>query len=294
MKVRTFSIVAGSMVCNAHCPFCVAHMTPKNGIDKKEPSVNWRNFKKACQLARDGGCSTAMITSKGEPTIFPEQVTQFLKALEAYNFPVVELQTNGILIADGKTNRISDQHLKDWYEAGLTTVAVSICHYDSEKNKQIYMGTGSKPYIDLPALIAKLHKYGFSVRLAVVMLKGFIDSIEEVEKMVAFAKQHGVEQLTLRPVSKPDKSENEDIFKWTSEHHVEPTLEGAVNEHLSKIGTAILDLAHGATVYDVDGQNVCITNCLTVQPDSDELRQLIFFPDGHARYAWQYSGAIIF
>ena len=113
MKVRTFSIVAGSMACQARCPFCVAHMTPKNGIGSKAPDINWRNFKKACQFARDGGCSTAMITSKGEPTIFPDQVSEFLQNLAPFNFPVIELQTNGLLIADGPGNKVTDQHLKD-------------------------------------------------------------------------------------------------------------------------------------------------------------------------------------
>lgn len=294
MKVRTFSIVAGSMACNARCPFCVAHMTPRNDVGTKEPAVKWRNFAKACQFARDGGCSTAMITSKGEPTIFPEQVTKFLRACQPFNFPVVELQTNGIFIADeAHPKHITDEQLKDWYDAGLTTVAVSVSHYDAEKNKQIYMG-GKKDYIDLPMLIAKLHKFGFSVRLAVVMVKGYIDSKEEVDKMIAFAKAHKVEQLTLRPVTKPDESENEAIFRWTSEHHVAEALIPEVNAHLLERGNKLLELAHGATVYDVEGQNVCMTNCLTVEPEADELRQVIFFPDGKLRYAWQYSGAIIF
>lgn len=293
MKVRTFSIVAGSMACQARCPFCVAHMTPKNGIGSKAPDINWRNFKKACQFARDGGCSTAMITSKGEPTIFPDQVSEFLQNLAPFNFPVIELQTNGLLIADGPGNKVTDQHLKDWYDAGLTTVAISVSHYDADKNKEIYMA-GKKDYMDLPALIAKLHRFGFSVRLAVVMVKGYIDSVAEVEKMIAFAQANKVEQLTFRPVTKPDKSENEAIFKWTSEHHVPAELEGELNKHLLSVGSPVLELAHGATVYDVRGQNVCMTNCLTIQPDNDELRQVIFFPDGHLRYAWQYSGAVIF
>ena len=293
MKVRTFSIVAGSMACQARCPFCVAHMTPKNGIGSKAPDINWRNFKKACQFARDGGCSTAMITSKGEPTIFPDQVSEFLQNLAPFNVPVIELQTNGLLIADGPGNKVTDQHLKDWYNAGLTTVAISVSHYDADKNKEIYMA-GKKDYMDLPALIAKLHRFGFSVRLAVVMVKGYIDSVAEVEKMIAFAQANKVEQLTFRPVTKPDKSENEAIFKWTSEHHVPAELEGQLNKHLSSVGNSVLELAHGATVYDVRGQNVCMTNCLTIQPDNDELRQVIFFPDGHLRYAWQYSGAVIF
>lgn len=294
MKVRTFSIVAGSMACNAQCPFCVAHMTPANGLGSKEPEVNWRNFEKACQLARDGGCSTAMITSKGETTLFPEQVTKFLKALQSHRFPVVEIQTNGIFMADeSPTSRVTEQHLKDWYEAGLCTVAISVVHWDPEKNKQVYMG-GKKPYFDLPRLIERLHKLGFSVRLAVTMVKGYIDSVETVKEMIDWSRKHKVEQLTFRPVAKPDRSENKKVFQWTSDNQVPANLEAELNKHLSTVGSELLTLAHGATVYDVDGQNVCVTNCLTVQPDSDELRQLIFFPDGKLRYAWQHAGAIIF
>jgi hypothetical protein len=40
MKILTFSIVAGSMACNARCDFCVAGMTPPNGIGPKEPEVD--------------------------------------------------------------------------------------------------------------------------------------------------------------------------------------------------------------------------------------------------------------
>jgi hypothetical protein len=52
-------------------------------------------------------------------------------------------------------------------------------------------------------------------------------------------------------------------------------------------------LPHGADVYDFRGQNVCLNNCLT-PPNSEEIRQIIFFPDGHLRYDWVYEGAIIF
>src|ERR1700733_442661 len=158
--IQTFSIVAGSLACNARCPFCVAPMTPANGLGTKEPTVNWRNFRKAARYAANGRCQTAMITSKGEPTIFPEQITKFLQELVPYDFPVIEMQTNGLLIAEGK--KVTDQHLKDWYDLGLTTVAISVVHYEAAKNKEVY--TPHRPsYIDLPALIQKLHSFGFSV-----------------------------------------------------------------------------------------------------------------------------------
>lgn len=289
MKILTFSIVAGSMACNARCAFCVAGMTPPNGVGTKEPEVNWRNFRKAARLARDGGCSTAMITSKGEPTIFPAQVTRFLEELVPFDFPISELQTNGLLIAEG---RISDEVLQKWWDLGLTTVALSVVHYDNAKNQSIY--TPKKAYPDLVALIAKLKKFKFTVRLATVMVKGYLDSVDEMQKMIAFARENSVDQLTFRPVTKPEKSENEAIFTWTSEHAVGEDLIKASNDWLQSNGDPLLQLAHGATVWDVDGQNVCMTNCLTVQPTSEELRQLIFFPDGAARYTWQHSGSRIF
>jgi molybdenum cofactor biosynthesis enzyme MoaA len=292
-SIKTFSIVAGSMACNARCQFCVAGMTPANGIGTKEPAVNWRNFRKAAQYARDGSCSTAMITSKGEPTIFPDQISKFLEELKPFNFPVIEMQTNGLLIAEGK--KVTDAHLKAWYENGLTTVAISVVHYDAAKNKEVY--TPHKPsYIDLPALIKKLHDFGFGVRLAVVMVKGYLDTVEEIAKMIDFARTNKVEQLTIRPVTKPEESESEGaaIFKYTMEHHVDNAFIQKVNDMLLAGGHVIEQLAFGATVYDYKGQNVCMTNCLTVGPAQNELRQVIFFPDGHLRYAWQYSGAIIF
>ena len=290
-EIATFSIVAGSLACNARCPFCVAPMTPANGIGTKEPTINWRNFAKAAQYARDGRCSTAMITSKGEPTIFPDQVTKFLEKLQPFNFPIIEMQTNALLIAEGK--KVTDAHLQQWYDLGLTTIAISIVHYEATKNREIY--TPHKlEYIDLPAVLAKLHAVGFSVRLAVVLVKGYLDSVDEIKNMVAFAKANKVEQLTMRPVTKPDESENESIFKWTSEHHVTTDFVNEVNMLLKAGGHVIDELAHGATVYDYQGQNVCMTNCLTIATSEHELRQVIFYPDGHLRYAWQYSGAVIF
>jgi molybdenum cofactor biosynthesis enzyme MoaA len=265
-------------------------MTPKNGLTTKEPDVNWQRFRKACRLARDGGCSTAMITSKGEPTIFPDQITSFLKVLAEYDFPIVEMQTNGLLIAEGK--KVTDEHLTTWAKLGLTTIAISVVHYDAEKNKSIY--TKNRPYMDLPALIDKLHRFGFSVRLTTILAKGYIDSVDELGKMLDFARTNKVEQLTATPVTKPDESENAQIFSWTAQHALDTEQFGAIRDWVHAKGSMVLELAHGARVFDMDGQNLCLSNCITVDPNAKEMRSIIFFPDGKVRYAWQYSGAILF
>jgi len=290
MRIQTFSILAGSEACNARCPFCISKMTPPLGAQLKEPEVNWRNFKIACRLAARCGTTTAMLTGKGEPTLFPEQITKYLRALAEFPFPIIELQSNGIRLIEQPD--VYDEHLRGWYDLGLTTIAISIAHYLPEKNRSIYL-PHRKEYIDLPALVHKLHGYGFSVRLACVLADGFIDGRQGLQDLLAFAREHQVEQLTIRPVNKPSRSRSEEADNWTSQHHLRPEQMDDIRSFLEENGALLMTLIHGARVYDVGGQNVCLTDSLTIDSRSDDLRQLIFFPDGHLRYDWQYPGAIL-
>ena len=290
MKIQTFSIVAGSEACNAQCPFCVSKMTASLGVELPEPAVNWRNFKIACRIAKQSGVNTAMFTGKGEPTVFPKQITRFLDEMAEFAFAPIELQTNGILISE-KSEKYHG-HLKDWYDRGMTTIAVSIVHFDPEKNRQIYV-PHKKSYIDLSGLIKFLHDCDFSVRLTCILCDRFIDSKEKLQTLIKFAQEQGVEQLTVTPVNKPDQTDNTEVWEWTNSHHLADNQKTDIMNYLENHGTRILKLSHGAIVYDINGQNVCMGNCLNVNPDTEELRNLIFFPDGHLRYYWQYPGSII-
>ena len=290
MRIQTFSILAGSEACNARCPFCISKMTPPLGVRLREPEVNWRNFRIACRLAERCGVTTAMLTGKGEPTLFPEQITRYLQALAEFQFPIIELQTNGLLLIEQADAYA--QHLRDWYDLGLTTIAVSVAHYLPEKNRSIYL-PHREAYIDLLALIRILHESGFSVRLACVMADGFIDDRQSLRALIAFAREHRVEQLTVRPVKKPSNNRGEQVYDWTAQHRLRREQLDEIRHFLEQDGALLMTLVHGARVYDVDGQNVCLTDSLTIDAESDDLRQLIFFPDGHLRYDWQYPGAIL-
>ncbi len=289
MKIQTFSIIAGSEACNARCPFCISKMTPSQGVTLKTPTVNWRNFRIGAQLAKQCGVTTAMLTGKGEPTLFPDQITQYLEELKPFHFPFLELQTNGILLYEQWEKYLP--YLKKWYELGMTMIAISIVHYDAEKNREIYVPYRKK-YSDLPVLIARLHEIGFSVRLTCILAEGYIDDVEKLEKLIAFAQEHKVEQLKISPVNKPEESRDSGVEKWTATHFLKPEHVSAIQTFLLQHGTLVMTLAHGALVYDVQGQNVCLSSCLTIEPNGD-IRQLIFFPDGHLRYDWQYKGAVL-
>lgn len=289
MNIQTFSIVAGIAACDARCPYCVSKMTGIKNLGFKELKINWRNFNKACRLAQISRVPTVLITSKGEPLLYPEQLTDYLIHLKKYNFPFIELQTNGLLL-DYKFARYQ-KYLKEWYRLGLGLIAISIVHDDSLKNKAIY--TPNKDYINLERLIKRLHYLGFSVRLSCTLLKGYIDSPQKVQKMAKFAQKLGIEQLSLRPVTRPLVSEDLKVYQWVGKHMLENYQIERIGKFLDKKGNRLVTFGHGSVLYDLGGQNVCLTNALTIKPETSDIRQLIFFPDGHLRFDWQFKGAIL-
>lgn len=289
MKIQTFSIVAGTEACNARCPFCVSKMTVPNGVVLKPIPINFQRFEIACKLAEKWGATTAMLTGKGEPTLFPEQVQAYLGAMNG-RFPIVELQTNGLWLAED--NPKVNHFLTEWKKCGLEMIAISVVHYTPEKNRQIYTPY-KKDYIDLVALINKLHKFGYSVRISTILTRGYIDSIAEVKNMIDFCKRHKVEQLKFNPVTVPTVSRDDEAADWTRTHVLSEWGLEKIKEHLRAKGTKLMELLHGGVIYDYEGQNVCMYNCLTRDASKEDIRQLIFFPDGHIRYDWEYAGAII-
>jgi len=285
MKFQTFTIVCGTTACQASCPMCISAMTPTDGL---APQINWRNFKIAKELAKKSGVSTVMITGKGEPTLWVATLDSYIENLQG--FPIIELQTNGI----GLT-KFPEFKLQNWYDAGLTTIVISICHWKDERNKEIYLHHRNEAYPPLVNTVKLLHDIGFSVRLNCILLKDYVALTYTVEELIAFAKKNGVEQLTLMPVNAPKESKNEGVANWVAEHKLSTEQLTRIENMLDTDGTPLMDLAHGARVFDYKGQNVCLSNCLSTVRYRDEsvMRNLIFMPDGHLRYDWQHTGAII-
>lgn len=286
MHFQNFSIVIGTRACNAECPFCISRQTGLFGTPK---DINFRNFHIACELAKKANTTTVLLTGKGEPTLYPKNITAILCELKRYNFPLVEIQTNGINLAN---ETIEDDVLKKWYELGLTTIALSVVHYQSADNNQIYRPTDST-YFDLSDLIKKLHKIGFSVRLCVMLLKGYIDSPKKVQEMIYFAESTKTEQLTFRNITSSETTEDDAVTKWTKENALSNEQLTEIVEYIKNKGVLLYHLMHGMDVYDINGQNVCLGNCLTMDPTQNDFRQLIFFPDGSLYWDWQYKGARI-
>jgi len=282
MKIQAMSVLVGGTACNASCPFCISKQTPTCDMEERHLR-NSRNLLNACLLAERSGCVTALLTGKGELTLYHKQLFQVLSVVNG-RFPFIELQTNGISLAQDW----DDEDLKILYLNGVTTVSVSMAHYNRAFNKKIY--SPNKEYIDHIQLFKRLNCVGFTIRISCMAMKNGICNPDEIQKMIEFCRQNRVKQLTIRPINYSGES---DSAKWTQENTLTQEELENINDWIVNNCTPILRLAHGDTVYDYKGQNVCWASCLTTNKDDEEIRQIIVFPDGTIRFDWKYEGAVL-
>jgi pyruvate-formate lyase-activating enzyme len=293
MKIQTFSIVAGTRACDARCPFCVSKMTGFAELPGSR-AIDERNFRKAALLAERAGTTTVLFTGKGEPTLYPEEISEYLRLLQSHSFPLIELQTNALAIGRLARDRdsgtkLTAEHLGEWYSLGLDTIAISAVDVRTEPNREVY----AEDYPDLATTVGALHDLGFSVRLCIMMARGFVDSPERLQEVIEFCHEQRVDQLTARPIRRPESSKSAATSDWVARRGMEDAASDAVYRWVADRGTHILSLMHGARVYDVGGQNVCISDCLTVEPEEANIRTLIFYSNGRIAYSWQYEGAVL-
>ncbi len=292
MKFQTMSLVAGTKACNAQCPFCVSRMTETNKGCDVLIELNIRNLRKAVQIAERCGITNVLITGKGEPTLYPNQIYTYLAELEG-RFPFVELQTNGAFLGESTWRGYRVGHmLVDWYSAGMTTIMISNVGSDPDLNHRIYWPKRKK-LLDMKDAIKRAHDAGLIVRYTTIGIKGGVDGPKAFERLVDFCLENKVEQLTWRPVTPAwDATTTSPLVnKWIDLNRLSDLACLAIQEHVQTEGTKLYTLPHGAAVYDFRGQNVCVSNCLTLEPDTNVIRQLIFFPDGKLFTDWQFTGS---
>jgi len=277
MKFNSFSIVVGTAACNANCPFCVSKMT---GHAAGRVDVRWQRFDIACRLAQQSGVNTVLLTGKGEPTLWPDLILEYLQKLAHYDMPIVELQTNGIVLAKSP--------VRQWSANGLSLVCISITHYNPAQSN-LLMGI-TEPTYNFWRAVDMLHNCGLSVRLNCTMLRSGLWASGHLERLLEISRRYRVEQVTLRDVTVPSRSVDETLAEYARSEHA--AAAPILREYLEGKGAVtLLHLPHGAIVYDYNGQNVCINNCLTSTTDPDAIRQLIFFHDGRLAYDWSYPAA---
>jgi MoaA/NifB/PqqE/SkfB family radical SAM enzyme len=119
-------------------------MTAGSGTCPQASSINTHNFQIFMKAAAHMQASTFLLTGRGEPTLYPDQITEYLRELHLSPVPFREMQTNGILLMEDDLN----DAMITWHRYGLNTICISAVHYDQSRNQEVY----SPEYPDLAEL----------------------------------------------------------------------------------------------------------------------------------------------
>jgi len=306
-EVCSFSVCVGDPArprCDATCPMCCSKMSSAGTNDEPTHGVkdiDAINLSHACSLARNGRCQSVVLTGKGEPTIDRDEVEWYLERLQPYDFPTVDLQTNGIslyrdLVAlpeDHAARRAALVWLYRLRDLGLTTVAISLVHWDPILNATVYQAKERRDQFVVRhgQLVGMLAKLGFTVRLSCVMMKGFVDRFSAVGTLVWHAKQWGARQVTVRPVGMPSVVRDPDVQAFVRSRELDPGALPQICELTKANAKYWRTLPHGARLYDLDGVSLCLSDCFPDNGDiSDRPTQIIFWPNGRIGGSWQFDG----
>jgi hypothetical protein len=282
-KIYSVSALVGSGACNGGCEFCSGkYLRPQ--ADFPNP-LYWKNYEAAIKLcARYGGWSLSL-TSSGEPTCSPKEVT---KALEIYQkcaregayFPNVNLFTNGKLFGN---DDFCKTWLPLWRELGLTNVAISVHSVDKAEQAAAY---GWKDYPDFWTIWENIQKHGVGVRATLLLRRGGVDTAKKYEHAVkTLINDYGMDNITSWSIGNPDGTRSE----------FTPSRLGLLSIRWWLKRNTKLCHGHvwGGGVYDYNGAILRLTDYVTRHdPRKDFVRQLVVFQDGTVAYSWIREGAL--
>lgn len=283
MRIQSFSINVGTAACNAGCPYCVARMTA-NKLSEKPITIRWDRFGVACRIAQQArkGLMSVMLTGQGEPLLFHGQLLEYLNALREYDFPLIDLQTNG--------TKLNTHNLTAYKKLGLTLVCISVAHHDWNISNNIMRIKGGFNFWEAVRMV---HETGLSCRLNCTMTRTGVHNMHQVQQFLAMGRDIGVAQMTFREVERPINPTDVEAAQFVDREKPE----GAAKKlyHLMKAEgyPELPRIPGGGRVFDVDGQNCAIGNCLTETDDPDDTRQIIYWPDGRITTSWHLKGARI-
>ncbi len=287
-RIYSVSAVIGSGKCNGKCPACAgAYLRPQARAHKYDAEKYWKNYKAAIRLsARYGGWSLSL-TSSGEPTCDPDDVTEALRAYQecarggAY-FPNVNLFTNGILLGD---DDFCARYLPIWKEAGLTNIAVSIYSEDHAKQSATY-GLSTDEYPNYQKIFDNIRSYGIGVRCTVLLMRGLVEDAETYRRAVTtLIDTYDIDNITSWPIGNPNGSR----CAYTPSHL---GLAG-IRFWLWKNGVLCHGHSWGGGVYDYNGNILRYTDYVTKHNRRKNfVRQLVVFQDGTVAYSWVREGAL--
>lgn len=195
--------------CNAKCKFCIEKREGYT-VNKK---VDWKTMAEAIVKSD----KNKIMLLGGEPTLY-KNIDKLILYIRNNSDKEIFLTTNGFKLNETYV----EKNLKL-----LTGISISICHYDINKNKELY---GLKHDLKmLQKAIRQLNILNIPVRINCNLLPGYIDDKEEIYKMIEFSKNMGASEIRISETfSDTQHIKLEEIFNYEYNLNDEPFEKGCL------------------------------------------------------------------
>jgi hypothetical protein len=245
------------------------------GYMTADPNRMDRNAEKVITVAKSAEITSVLFTGKGEP-MMDESRRYLFSLLKTFKIFPCELQTNGRLIAE------NPDWLDQLYMSGLDVLALSI-------DTALTMAA----YTDLWKRLRDLDMVGrITVNVTNKLLE--FDPIWWINQ----CQQYGIQQLTFRRITIPEKCIHQPTKKWILENAPDDlywNIVEKVNQLVKTDGRLIRNLKNGVKIWDVNDIAIATSDyCIQERDDGDNLRSLVFQEDGHLYTGWGSKASILF
>jgi len=238
-------------------------------------------------FARDNGCNTLLLTSKGEPMSnrgFIKWVCELNTKLQK-PFRWVELQTSGL--------NCDMDNLRDLKRLGvISTVALSVAYiFDEYLNARImHKATG---YVSRK-VANDIKACGFNLRLSLNIWNQYETLHHSALRILSEADAWAADQVTLRRLYKSNYSMTKQSA-WVTQNDVTDTYWESLKDQIRKEGIPLNTLDFGATRYSMFNRISTVVDNDCMSGDAKpEIRYLVLQPDLHLYTHWNNPGSKLF
>jgi molybdenum cofactor biosynthesis enzyme MoaA len=199
--------VYSAQACNARCAFCVEELRPASrgtelGVQKTVEPDDGRYFdalERVLEVVQRDLRPSVSVTG-GEPSKDP-RLPRLLRTLALAGARKRTLTTNGSGLLEVREGR----RIIDWIaETGVAHLNVSRAHPDQAVNARLMRYAEGPTPEQMGEIVRAARDGGTRVRLSCVLVDGAIDSLEDAERYVAFARSLGVDNVIFRQLMKTD------------------------------------------------------------------------------------------
>lgn len=272
--------------CNGNCPFCIERGRSLKEEDKnlylKRLDLIFKEFEKA-------GLIYSVSITGGEP-LLSDKILDILNIIDNYDFKMVTMNTNATFL---------DKYALELAKHNIYGINISRHHYDSKKNNEIFK---FKKEFTNEELINAIKKYktvnnNTKFRLQCILVNGYIDSLDEINKFVEYFKEE-IDDFSFRQQMTVDDNFDKETVDFFRKTYV--PLQPIINEIYNNqdkyefIYQRIVDYyCYEGWKNKENGKDICFSSSnmeLLTKAELEEseklIREFIYYYDGRLSGSW--------